>query len=102
MNSKSLFLAGLNPQYFWDIDLSRLNETSASRLIIERIFSLGDIPEINQVINFYGKEKVVDVLCHLTYIDPKTFNFITKLFNKPGEEFRCYQLKQSKPQYWSS
>jgi len=102
MDYKNIILAGLNPHYFWDVDLSGLNENSASRLIIERIFSLGDIHEINHVINFYGKKKVLEVLCHLTYIDPKTFNFITKLFNKPGEEFRCYQRMQSKPRYWSS
>ena len=102
MNSENSVLTELNPQYFWDVDLSGLTETSASCLIIERIFSFGDIHEINHVIHFYGKEKVVEVLCHLTYIDPKTFNFITKLFNKPAEEFRCYQRMQSKPRYWSS
>lgn len=102
MNSNNAILSGLKPQYFWDINFSGLNETSASRLIIERIFSLGDIHEINQVINFYSEKKVVEVLCHLTYIDPKTLNFITKLFNKPAEEFRCYQQMQSMPQYWRS
>ena len=102
MNSKNNIIARLKPRYFWDVDLSGLNEASASRLIIERIFSLGDIRELNDVINFYGEKKVMGVLCNLTYIDPKTFNFITKLFNKPGEEFRCYQIKQSKPRYWSS
>ena len=102
MNSKNFIIAELKPQYFWDVDLSGLNEDSARRLIIERIFSLGDIHEINLVINFYGEKKVVEVLSNLTYIDPRTFNFITKLFNKSGEEFRCYQLKQSKPRYWSS
>jgi len=102
MNSKNFLLTGLKSQYFWDVDLSGLNETSASRIIIERVFSFGDIHEINHVITFYGEKKVVEVLCNLTYIDPKTFNFISKLFNKPEKEFRCYQIRQSKPRHWNS
>jgi hypothetical protein len=101
MDSKNHIKASLNLHYFWDIDFSTLDEAAASRLIIERIFSLGEMHEMNQVIDFYGKSKVIAILCNLAYIDPKTFNFITKFFNKPDEEFKCYQLKQSKPEHWS-
>ena len=102
MKSGISIISKLNPRYFWDVDLSVLDESSANRLIIERIFSLGDMDEMNRVIEFYGEKKVVEVLSNLTYIDPKTFNFVTKLFNKQRKEFRCYQLMQSKPRYWSS
>jgi hypothetical protein len=102
MKPDSSIISQLNPRYFWDIDLSRLNEASGRRLIIERVFSLGEIYEMNIVINFYGKNKVVDVLSNLPYMDPKTLNFISKLFNKPLKTFRCHQLQQSRPQYWNS
>ncbi len=85
MNPNNSIISSLKPNYFWDVDLAILDETNASRLIIDRVFSLGEIHEMNQVIHFYGKEKVVEVLCKLSYIDPKTFNFIVKLFNKPAE-----------------
>ena len=101
MNSGNLLISKLKPQYFWDVDILGLNDTSASRLIIERIFSMGDIHEMNHVIRFYGVEKVIEVLCNLPYIDPKTLNFITILFNKPHKEFRCYQRMRSKPQHWN-
>jgi hypothetical protein len=101
MDSKSHLISILKPHYFWDVDISGLNDDKACRLIIERVFSLGDMHEINQVINFFGENKVIEMLSDLAYIDPKTLNFITKLFNKPSEEFRCYQLRQSKPQHWS-
>jgi len=101
MNSGNLILSKLNPQYFWDVDLTALDEALSCRLIIERVFSLGDMQEMNQVIHYYGKEKVVEILSNLTYIDPKSLNFISKLFNKPREEFRCYMRKQSKPQHWT-
>lgn len=101
MNRQSQLISTLNPHYFWDVDVSGLNDDKACRLIIERVFSLGDMPEMNQVISFFGENKVIEMLSELAYIDPKTLNFITKLFNKPGEEFRCYQLQQSKPRHWS-
>lgn len=102
MNSQQSLISKLKPNYFWDVDLAILDDTNASRLIIDRVFSLGEIHEMNQVITFYGEEKVLDILCHLSYIDPKMFNFIIKLFNKPPEAFRCFQRKQSTPQHWNS
>jgi hypothetical protein len=101
MNSESHLIPKLKPQYFWDVDLSALHDDNSRRLIIERVFTLGDMNEMNEVIRFYGKKNTLEVLCNISYIDSKSFNFILKLFNKPAEEFRCYQLKQSKPQYWS-
>lgn len=101
MKSGNLILSKLNPRYFWDVDLTGSNEASSRRLIIERVFSYGDLQEMHHVLRFYGKKIVVDVLSNLSYIDPKTLNFIAKLFNKPREEFRCYIIKRSKPQHWT-
>jgi hypothetical protein len=100
MNSSSTFIQKLNPLYFWDINLSGLDESKSYRLIIERVFSLGEVDEINLVIRFYGEKKVLEVLSDLSYLDPKTLNFISKFFNKPIKEFRCHVRKQSKPQHW--
>ncbi len=101
MNSGNLILSKLNPQYFWDVDFTALDEALSCRLIIERVFSFGDLKEMNHVLHFYGTQTVVDVLSNLSYLDPKTLNFISKLFNKPREEFRCYMRKLSKPQHWT-
>ena len=102
MNQENTIISRLNPQYFWDIDLSGLDEITSCRLIIERVFALGEVHEMNLVISFYGKNKVVEILCNLPYIDPKTLNFVSKLFNKPLKSFRCHRLKQSIPQHWNS
>lgn len=102
MNLQQSLISKLKPNYFWDVDIAILDDTNASRLIIDRVFSLGEILEMNQLISVYGEEKVIEVLCNLSYIDPKTYNFIIKLFNKPAEEFRCFQRKQSTPQHWNS
>ena len=101
MISTDSLISKLNPKYFWDVNFAGLDENSSSRLIIERVFSLGEIHEMNQVIGFYGRGKVIEVLCNLSYLDPKTLNFVAKLFHKPFKAFRCYQKQQSRPQLWN-
>lgn len=90
------------PTLFWDIDTSRLDADKSSRLIIERVFSLGTIDEIKAVIEYYKKERIINTLTSLNYLDPKTLNFVSVLFDKPKNEFRCYLKRQSGPQLWNS
>lgn len=92
----------LKPQYFWDVDIDKLDVDRSKRLIIERVFVLGTAKEIMLVINYYGEKVVVDVLERLNYIDPKTLNFVSKLFNVSLQSFKCYTRKQLTPQHWGS
>jgi hypothetical protein len=101
MDSPRKLILHLKPQYFWDVDMLKLNDENAIRLIIERVFTFGEMNEIQEVINHYGEHKTLEVLSNINFFDAKTFNFILKLFNKPPEEFKCYQRKQSIPQHWN-
>jgi len=90
----------LSSHLFWDVDIALLEKEKSKRLIIERVFALGNSQEIMQVINYYGKPTILNVLENLNYIDLKTLNFISKLFNTPVNKFKCYTRKQSIPQHW--
>jgi len=102
MAADSSLISRLNPQYFWDVDVTSLNESASCRLIVERVFTMGEIDEMKLVTSFYGEKKVIQVLCKLSYIDPKSLNFISKLFNKQLSEFKCYQSQRSIQPYWNS
>lgn len=102
MKEESSLIAKLNPNYFWDVNLSGLEVHSSCRLIIDRVFSLGEIHEMNLLIRNYGRDKVLDVLCNLNYLDPKTLNFVSRLFHIPLKAFKCYHLRQSKSRHWNS
>lgn len=91
-----------NPALFWDVEISKLDVEKNSRLIIERVFSLGTLDEMKTVIKHYGKERVIDTLANLNYLDPKTLNFASVVFDKPKNQFRCYLKRQSGPQLWNS
>jgi hypothetical protein len=92
----------LNPQYFWDVDIKRLDVRRSKRLIIERIFAMGMSKEINLITKYYGTREVVEVLKNLNYIDPKTLNFVSKLFKISLPSFKCYTRKQLNHQHWDS
>jgi len=96
----SIFLKQINPTYFWDINIDNIDESKSKRLIIERIINLGNLQEIKQVINHYGKYEVTKTICNLNHLDPKTLNFFSLVFNIPKTKFKCYTRKQSINQYW--
>jgi hypothetical protein len=102
MVEKLNILKVLKPNYFWDVDIDKLDIDRSKRLIIERVFALGTAKEIMLVINHYGDTVVISVLKGLNYMDPKTLNFVSKLFNISVQSFKCYKRKQLIPQHWDS
>jgi hypothetical protein len=102
MNEHSNISKDLNPLYFWEMDIRELDPIKSKRLIIERVFVMGTSKEINLIIKYYGTGEVVNVLKNLNYIDPKTLNFVSKLFKISLQSFKCYTRNQSNPQHWNS
>ena len=102
MKERDNIINELKDHYFWDVDSSQINPEGSKRLVIERVFSLGDIKDIKAIINYYGTKEVAEQLASVTYLDPKTLNFASVLFNKPKSEFRCYTPKPSSRKHWNS
>lgn len=102
MTKKTNILKKINPGYFWDIDISNIDLSSAKRLIIERVFNLGNLDEMASLLRYYGKREIIDALAQLNYLEPKTLNFVAKLFNKPKSNFKCYSRTPSILRHWNS
>ena len=58
----------------------------------------GDVEEIERT---NGKTEVISELCNLNYIDNKTLQFFSIIFNIPKKKFKCYRNKQLSHQHWS-
>jgi hypothetical protein len=91
----------INPIYFWDVNIAQMDDIKSKRLIIERVCSLGNLKEIKLLLNVYGKTEVISELCNLNYIDNKTLQFFSIIFNIPKKKFKCYRNKQLSHQHWS-
>lgn len=82
---------------FWDVDFDKLDYAERGNFIIERVFERGDVEDIRQCRRYYGDEKVVEALLKARFLRLDTLHFVSAIFDKPLEAFRCYALRQSNP-----
>ena len=93
-------LEHINAAYFWDVDPEQLDALKSKRLIIDRVYSLGTLKEIELIDEFYGRKEIIKTLTGLAYIDRKTMNFISVRYGIPKSSFRCYRRMRSIPKFW--
>ena len=91
----------IRKELFWDVDFSLLSEEKNRKLIIERAITFGNFKELQSILEYYGKQKVIETITSLNYLDPKTLHFFSLVFNVPESNFKCYIKKQSTNQHWT-
>ena len=95
-----ILIQKLKPHYFWDVDFSKLDVHANKRLIIHRVITLGSLEEILMIVNHYGRPTFLSEIKKLS-LDPKTLNFVSKVFEIPKNEFVCYNRKPLIPLHWN-
>jgi hypothetical protein len=80
---------------FWDMDLSKMDPETNRRIIIERVFSLGDLDELKFIFRHYGSDTIRREIVRAGNLDRKTLQFASDILKIPKKEFRCYRKKQS-------
>jgi hypothetical protein len=80
---------------FWDVDFDKLDYDAKASFIIERVFERGDVPDIRNCRRYYGDEQITEVLLNAKFLPLATLHFVSAIFNKPLDQFRCYTLRQS-------
>jgi len=72
---------------FWDVPVSALNLDKNRRLILERVFSRGNIEEFKSVNLYYTREEIRETVKKIDYLDNKTLHFIAKTYQIKFAEF---------------
>lgn len=90
----------LRESLFWDTDIKKIDFQKHKTEIITRILMRGWLEEFNEMLAFYGKETVRNVVLDTRYLDKYSLAFCTTIFDIPKTEFRCYKLAQLNPQHW--
>ena len=80
---------------FWDVDFDKLDYDGKASFVIERVFERGDVEDIRQCRRYYGDEQVVRALLEAKYLPLATLHFVSAIFDKPLEAFRCFTLSRS-------
>lgn len=91
----------LKNSFFWDFDISKMDEEINKRIIIERVLTLGDFKDVKKLIDFYGLEVIKNEIIFAGNIDKKTLNWLSLFLKIPKTKFRCYKKMQLKQGLWA-
>ena len=91
----------LRQSLFWDVDVNSIDLQKHKASVIERITSRGRFNEFREMLDYYGRDEVKNVLVNTRHLDKVTLAFCSVIFNIPKEEFRCYKLAQLNPEHWN-
>lgn len=83
----------IRKELFWDVEFSKLEPESHSRLIIERVLTLGNLIEFRFVIDTYDTRTITDNIQQIGYLDPKTISFVVSYFQISKEKLKCCTQK---------
>jgi hypothetical protein len=88
--------------FFWDTDIDKLNWQKAYKAVIARIVERGGQQEIDELVRFYGYDKVIKAVRDEIYFLPnyaidRALRFFPEL---KKEEMYCYLNRKDKPYHW--
>jgi len=91
----------LPKRLFWEFVYETIDWQKAYSTVIERVIDRGNPAEWEELLRFYGRDKVVQVLkFESTYLMDHTIEKVCVSFNMRPEELRCYMRKQSRVGHW--
>jgi hypothetical protein len=71
-----------------------------ARYIVERVLDYGDWEDWLLIREYYGLEKIKELALGIRSLFPKSLSFIATVTHTPENQFRCYELLQSKNLHW--
>lgn len=83
----------LRRSLFWDLDPANIDPEKNIRLILERVFTRGNIEEFRDIQAAYTKKEIKTTIVQIGSLDQKTLIFLSKNYNLPISDFKCYTPK---------
>lgn len=88
----------LNKTLFWDVDYKSLDYQKHTSFIIERVLNYGNEKDYQEIKKVYGFTKIKKIAKEVNYINKKSINFWSLIFNIPLESFKCTKKFSNKKQ----
>ena len=83
-----------NRSLFWDVEI--VDPDKNARFVIERILSFGNEKDFKWAVNFYGEEKIKEVIIKCKVLDQKSLSFWCRHFNINSSQ--CIQKQSTNKQ----
>jgi hypothetical protein len=101
MPAKEINKPNLNRRYFWDTIYESIDWQEGYQWIIARIIERGNKEDWEELIRFYGREKVINALKNeIPFLADYAIEDVCHYFTIKKEEILCYIRKQSRPGHW--
>jgi hypothetical protein len=84
----------LRKSLFWDVPVNNLDLDKNKRLILERVFTRGNIDEFRSLNNYYSKEEIRETVKKIGSLDRKTLHFLSRTYKIQPNDFKCYKKTQ--------
>lgn len=102
MGLKRKVLPKIHPKFFWDTNFRKLDWEKACIPIIARIIERGGQNEIDEIIKYYSREKIVNTIrdeIHFlpNYAIDRAIDFFPEL---KKEEMHCYLNRKDRTYNW--
>lgn len=98
---KKYSIQDLSGHLFWDMDPRKLDEQKNKTIIIERVFTRGDIADLKILFQLYNIKIIKQEIVKAGFLDKKTLNWVSRFLNIPKTKFKCYTKMQSRQVHWN-
>jgi hypothetical protein len=91
----------LKDRLFWDWKLDEINWRRAARSVIERVLVRGNDEEYEEIVRFYGRERILHVLTkERCFLPNYRMHRVTGYFGLKKEDIPCYRDRQGRVYNW--
>lgn len=91
----------LHKKYFWEFRYDEIDWLKSYVMVIQRIIERGKERDWQEIIRFYGKEKVINALLNeVKFLPDFVIEEVCQYFNLKKEDLLSYKNKQGKPWHW--
>lgn len=86
---------------FWEFDYDKFDWARSYHTVIERVLDKGNKEEWEEMIRFYGREKVLHALKYeITFLSNMTSEAVCEYFQLSRQELKCYTKQQLNQGHW--
>jgi len=84
----------LRKSLFWDLPANRPDLHKNKKLILERVFSRGNIKEFHAINRYYSRDEIRKTVLQIGSLDKKTLHFVSSVYQLKPDDFLCYKRNQ--------
>ncbi|RUT68180.1 hypothetical protein D0817_22930 [Flavobacterium cupreum] len=95
-------IPNLHPKFFWDFRFDSIDWEGAYKMVIARIVERGGQDQVDEIVRFYGREKVIKAVREeISFLPNYAIEDALKFFPElKKEDMYCYLNRKDKPYHW--